>query len=103
MTSTWIKAAFTRAIKTIAQSAIALIGTSQLVTQLDWDVIASGAGLAGLLSLLTSVAGLPEVPEGDNPADNAGGDRGQTNWGGGLSLLFGLIVLIIILRVLKLI
>lgn len=58
---TWIKAAGVRAIKTVAQTAIATIGTSVILTEVNWPVVASAATLAGLLSLLTSVAGLPEI------------------------------------------
>lgn len=59
----WIKAAGVRAIKTIAQTAIASIGTSALISTVDWKVVISASLLAGLLSVLTSVAGLPEVKE----------------------------------------
>ena len=59
----WIKAAGVRAIKTIAQTAIASIGTSALISTVDWRVVISASLLAGLLSGLTSVAGLPEVKE----------------------------------------
>lgn len=59
----WIKAASVRAIKTIAQTAIATIGTSTALTGTDWVLVASSAALAGILSLLTSVAGLPELGE----------------------------------------
>lgn len=59
----WIKAAGVRAIKTIAQTAIASIGTSALISTVDWRVVISASLLAGLLSVLTSVAGLPEVKE----------------------------------------
>ncbi len=58
---TWIKAAGVRAIKTVAQTAIATIGTSVVMSEVNWAVVASAAALAGLLSLLTSVAGLPEI------------------------------------------
>lgn len=61
MTKKWIKAAAIRAIKTIAQTAIATIGTTALITGVNWGVVASASALAGVLSLLTSVAGLPEV------------------------------------------
>lgn len=58
----WWKAAGTRAIKTVAQSAIAIIGTNALgVTDVDWIAVASAATLAGIMSLLMSLAGLPEV------------------------------------------
>ena len=57
----WLKAAGIRAIKTIAQTAIATIGTSAILAEVNWAVVGSAAVLAGILSLLTSVAGLPEV------------------------------------------
>ena len=60
----WIKAACVRAIKTVAQTAVATIGTSALLSQVDWRMVISASILAGVLSLLTSVAGLPEVPDG---------------------------------------
>lgn len=60
---TWWKAAGIRAIKTVAQAAIATIGTSAVLSEVDWRMVVSASLLAGLLSLLTSVAGLPEVEE----------------------------------------
>ena len=60
---TWFKAAGVRAIKTVAQTALAVIGTSALITEVNWAVVASAAGMAGVLSLLTSTAGLPEIKE----------------------------------------
>ena len=60
---TWLKAAGVRAIKTIAQTAVATIGTSAALGEVNWIMVASAAALAGVLSLLTSVAGLPEVTE----------------------------------------
>ena len=62
----WMKAAGIRALKTVAQSAIATIGTTALFDQVDWRVVASAAILAGILSLLTSIAGLPELKEDQN-------------------------------------
>lgn len=59
----WAKAAGVRAVKTIAQTAIATIGTSAALSAVDWKVVLSASLLAGLLSVLTSVAGLPEVKE----------------------------------------
>lgn len=57
----WTKAAAVRAVKTVAQTAIATIGASAVLSAVDWPMVASASVLAGLLSLLTSVAGLPEV------------------------------------------
>lgn len=59
----WLKAAGIRAVKTTAQTAIATIGTSAVLSAVDWKVVVSASLLAGLLSLLTSIAGLPEVKE----------------------------------------
>lgn len=59
----WIKAAGVRAVKTMAQSAIAMIGTSAVLDDVNWVGVVSAAVLAGALSLLTSVAGLPECKE----------------------------------------
>ena len=61
----WLKAAGIRAIKTVAQTAIASIGVSVTVNSVDWAVVCSTAALAGILSLLTSVAGLPEIKESE--------------------------------------
>lgn len=62
-TKTWFKAAGIRAVKTVAQTAIATIGTTALITEVNWAVVAAASALAGALSLLTSIAGLPEVEE----------------------------------------
>lgn len=60
----WIKCAGIRALKTIAQTAAATIGTSALLSQVDWAMVCSASVLAGVLSLLTSAAGIPECPTG---------------------------------------
>lgn len=57
----WTKAATVRAIKTVAQTAVGVIGASTVVSSVDWKVVVSSAVLAGVVSILTSVAGLPEV------------------------------------------
>lgn len=59
----WWAAAGIRALKTFAQTAVAAIGTSYLITEVDWVVVGSAAALAGILSLLTSLKGLPELKE----------------------------------------
>ena len=63
MSKKWWKAAGIRALKTVAQSAIALISTSFFMEDVNWIAVASASVLAGILSLLTSVAGLPEVDD----------------------------------------
>lgn len=60
-TKEWFRAAGIRAIKTVAQTAIATIGTAAVMASVDWKMVASASVLAGILSLLTSLAGLPEV------------------------------------------
>lgn len=59
----WAKAAGIRAVKTVAQTAVATIGTAAVMGEVNWPMVASAAALAGVLSLLTSVAGLPECRE----------------------------------------
>ena len=62
-TISWIRAAGIRAIKTFAQTMIATIGTTAIMQDVDWEVVFSASALAALLSILTSIAGLPEVEE----------------------------------------
>ena len=63
MSKAWFKAAGIRAIRTVAQAAIAAIGTSAVLDEVNWRIVISTALLSGILSLLTSLAGLPEVKE----------------------------------------
>ena len=65
----WLKAAGIRALKTVCQTAIATIGTSAALTEVNWAMVASASVLAGIISLLTSLAGLPEV----EPEETEGG------------------------------
>ena len=60
---TWLKAALIRAIKTVAQTAVSLIGVGSVMSDIDWLMVGSASVLAGILSILTSIAGLPEVEE----------------------------------------
>lgn len=61
----WLHAAGIRALKTVAQTAVATIGTAAVLGEVPWVMVGSAAALAGVLSLLTSVAGLPELPDAD--------------------------------------
>lgn len=63
MNKAWLKAAGIRALKTVAQTAIATIGTSAVIASVDWRIVISASILAGIVSVLTSIAGLPEVKQ----------------------------------------
>ena len=64
-TKKWFKASIVRAVKTMAQTAVATIGTSAVLGDVNWVMVGSASALAGILSILTSVAGIPEVGEDD--------------------------------------
>ena len=61
----WLKAAGIRAVKTVAQTAVGTIGSSAIFSAVDWRMVVSASLMAGVVSLLTSIAGLPEVPENE--------------------------------------
>ena len=65
----WAKAAIARAVKTVAQSAVAMIGTAAVMAEVDWKMVVSAALLAGVISILTSVAGLPEVSTAETESE----------------------------------
>ncbi|WP_099205899.1 holin [Scatolibacter rhodanostii] len=65
MNKKWLKAAGIRAVKTVAQTAVATIGTAIAMGEVNWPLVASASALAGVLSVLTSVAGLPEIKESE--------------------------------------
>lgn len=69
MNKEWAKAAGIRALKTVAQTAIATIGTSAAIESVNWKLVLSASVLAGILSLLTSVAGLPELEDKEDDCD----------------------------------
>lgn len=72
----WIKAALIRALKTVCQTAIAMIGTAAVMASVDWKMVASAALLAGIISILTSLAGLPETTY---DTENLGGESISNN------------------------
>ena len=67
----WLLAALMRAVRTFAQATIAAIGTTALLTEVNWAVVFSTGGLAAVLSILTSLAGLPEVPDDEEKEEKA--------------------------------
>ena len=73
----WLHAAGVRAIKTVAQTAVATIGTAAVLGDVNWLMVGSASILSGLLSLLTSVAGLPELPDKDGDGIPDGADDNQ--------------------------
>lgn len=62
-TQKWIKASLVRAVKTVAQTAVGIIGASTMINEVSWQVVLSASVLAGIVSILTSIAGIPEVKE----------------------------------------
>ncbi len=67
----WLKAALVRAVKTVSQTAIATIGTSAMICEINWKVVLSASFVSGILSLLTSLSGLPEVANTSDKAEEA--------------------------------
>ena len=70
----WAKAAGIRAIKTLAQTAVATIGTAVVLDDVNWIMVASASALAGVLSILTSIVGLPEVPKWEEVENDSEGE-----------------------------
>lgn len=64
-TKKWMHAAAIRAVKTMAQTAVSLVPAAQMIQQVDWKVVVGTAALAGVVSILTSIAGIPEIPENE--------------------------------------
>lgn len=71
-TKDWFKAAGIRAIKTVCQTAAAMIGTAAVMQEVNWGAVVSASILAGILSLLTSIAGLPELKDTEDNAEDSG-------------------------------
>ena len=69
-TKKWIKASVVRSVKTMAQTAVAIIGTCTVMGDVNWSVVASASALSGIISILTSVAGIPEVECEENEREN---------------------------------
>ena len=65
-TKKWLKSSVIRAVKTVAQTAVATIGTSAVMGDVNWVMVASASALSGIISILTSVAGIPEVRSDEN-------------------------------------
>ena len=78
MSKEFWKAAAVRALKTVCQTAIAMIGTAVVMSDVNWLMVGSAAVLSGILSILTSLAGLPEVNDGASPLGQRGKDDGET-------------------------
>lgn len=91
----WAKAALIRCIRTGAQAALGFIGASAVLSDVAWDVVLGGTALAMTVSLLMSLAGLPEVNE-DAPLQNLKNDKGQVNY---IGLIIVVVLLLLVLRI----